>query len=223
MMTDSITRRDALKLASMALVATGLGCQDSEALTPDGGASIDADASPLCTRTIAQTAGPFYPGEPEERMNIVGDRVGVSLMLDLQIQASETCEPLIGAEVDVWSADSNGDYSGYSDFGTEGEDWLRGQQISDASGRVRIQTIVPGSYPGRAVHLHVKVRSGEQLELTTQVYLPNELVAEALAQPEYQGAAQTTNEADDFYRGDTLLALEGDIATGFSATGILYV
>jgi protocatechuate 3,4-dioxygenase beta subunit len=156
-------------------------------------------------------------------MNITGDRVGVPLSLTLTIETAQTCAPLAGAEIDLWSADANGAYSGYDDFGTQGQDWLRGQLITNDSGMVTFDAIVPGSYPGRAVHLHVKVRAPGLPELTTQVYLPNDAVSTVLALPGYQGAAHTTNEADAFFSGDTLLSLSGDINAGYSAAGTLYV
>jgi protocatechuate 3,4-dioxygenase beta subunit len=170
-----------------------------------------------------QTAGPYYPGEPANRMNIVGNRVGVGLTLVLTVLASGTCLPIEGAEVDVWTADSNGDYSGYLVFGTEGEDWLRGQQRTAADGSISVVGIVPGAYPGRSVHVHVKVRAAGRGELTTQLYFPDAMVTTVLAEPGYDGAEQTLNAVDGFYTGDTLLNVDGDVASGYAANGTVYV
>ncbi|MBT8495811.1 MAG: twin-arginine translocation pathway signal protein, partial [Deltaproteobacteria bacterium] len=139
------------------------------------------------------------------------------------VTASGECTPIAGAEVDFWSADSSGDYSGYSEFGTQGQDWLRGQQLTDQDGIARVQSIVPGSYPGRAVHVHVKVRSPGRPELTTQVYLPDDVVATVLARPDYDGGAQTLNGADSFYADDTLTEVTGDVDSGYVATIVLVV
>jgi protocatechuate 3,4-dioxygenase beta subunit len=38
--------------------------------------------------------------------------------------------------------------------------FLRGVQLTDATGRAEIDTIVPGWYPGRAAHIHVRVHNG---------------------------------------------------------------
>ena len=219
------SRRDLLKLASLTLAVGSLGCGDDGAeLFPDGGGADGAspDGSTECPLTGAQTAGPYYPGEPETRMNILGDRTGVALELVLTVLEAGSCEPLVGAEVDVWTADSNGDYSGYAVFGTEGEDWLRGQQITSDAGAVVVDGIVPGAYPGRAVHVHIKVRAQGHPELTTQLYFPDAMVADVLLQPGYQGATQTTNSADGFYADDTLMDVQGSTVAGYTATATVY-
>ena len=51
---------------------------------------------------------------------------------------------------------------------------LRGHQYSDASGRYRLETIVPGVYPGRTRHFHVRVQAPNRPVLTTQLYFPGE-------------------------------------------------
>ena len=77
------------------------------------------------------------------------------------------CQPLVGALVDFWHADDAGEYDnvGYR---------LRGHQFTDAAGRYSFETIVPGLYPGRTRHIHVKVQAPNQPILTTQLYFPNE-------------------------------------------------
>jgi protocatechuate 3,4-dioxygenase beta subunit len=67
----------------------------------------------------------------------------------------------------VWQADASGAYdnSGYR---------LRGHLFTDAQGRYRFETVVPGLYPGRTRHLHVKVQAPNGPILTTQLYFPGE-------------------------------------------------
>jgi protocatechuate 3,4-dioxygenase beta subunit len=71
------------------------------------------------------------------------------------------------AVVDVWHADDRGSYdnTGYR---------LRGHQLTDDAGRYRVETIVPGVYPGRTRHFHVKVQPPGGSVLTTQLYFPGE-------------------------------------------------
>ena len=51
---------------------------------------------------------------------------------------------------------------------------LRGHQFTDANGRFSLETIVPGLYPGRTRHIHVKVQRPNGAILTTQLYFPGE-------------------------------------------------
>ena len=69
--------------------------------------------------------------------------------------------------LDFWQADDKGRYdnSGFR---------LRGHQFSDAEGRYRLRSVVPGLYPGRTRHIHVKVQPRDGGVLTTQLYFPGE-------------------------------------------------
>jgi hypothetical protein len=53
---------------------------------------------------------------------------------------------------------------------TEGN--LRGHQYTGTDGTFTLTTIVPGLYPGRTKHIHVKVQAPNQPILTTQLYFP---------------------------------------------------
>jgi protocatechuate 3,4-dioxygenase beta subunit len=80
---------------------------------------------------------------------------------------STDCRPIPGALLDFWQADDRGEYdnAGYR---------LRGHQFTDDAGRHRLETIVPGHYPGRTRHLHVRVQAPNGPVLTTQLYFPDE-------------------------------------------------
>ena len=69
--------------------------------------------------------------------------------------------------LDFWQADDKGQYdnSGFR---------LRGHQFSDAEGRYRLRSIVPGAYVGRTRHIHVKAQPRGGRLLTTQLYFPGE-------------------------------------------------
>ncbi len=51
---------------------------------------------------------------------------------------------------------------------------MRGHQFTDANGNFRLETIVPGLYPGRTRHIHVKVQGPDTVLLTTQLYFSGE-------------------------------------------------
>jgi protocatechuate 3,4-dioxygenase beta subunit len=75
------------------------------------------------------------------------------------------CRPLPGAVLDFWQASAGGVYDnrGYS---------LRGHQPADAAGRYTLETVIPGLYPGRTEHIHVKVQPAGGQVLTTQLFFP---------------------------------------------------
>jgi len=74
------------------------------------------------------------------------------------------CQPIANAKLDFWQADGNGSYdnSGYT---------LRGWQLTDASGAYRLETVIPGLYPGRTEHIHFKVTVNGQT-YTSQLFFP---------------------------------------------------
>lgn len=75
------------------------------------------------------------------------------------------CSPVASAVLDFWQADASGAYdnSGYR---------LRGQQVAGVDGGYHLDTIIPGLYPGRTEHIHVKVTPAGGQTLTTQLYFP---------------------------------------------------
>jgi protocatechuate 3,4-dioxygenase beta subunit len=100
---------------------------------------------------------------------------------------STDCKPVAGALVDFWQADAAGVYdnAGYR---------LRGHQFTDDQGRYRLETIVPGLYPGRTRHFHVNVQAPHRPVLTTQLYIPGE----------------PANQRDFLYRPDLLVRLANE-------------
>ena len=89
-------------------------------------------------------------------------------------------------------------------FDTRGAKFLRGFQTTDSDGRVRFTTIYPGAYPGRAVHIHFKVRAqaaGRDAEFTSQLYFDDALTDRVHAAAPYAGATRRMrNEQDGLYR-----------------------
>jgi protocatechuate 3,4-dioxygenase beta subunit len=125
-------------------------------------------ATPACgTATPPQTAGPFYrPRSPQRTSLREAGVAGTPLVLTGRV-LSTSCEPLARAVLDVWQADDAGEYdnAGFR---------LRGHQYTDPEGRYRLETIVPGLYPGRTRHIHLIVQSPAGTGLTTQLYFPGE-------------------------------------------------
>jgi protocatechuate 3,4-dioxygenase beta subunit len=117
--------------------------------------------------TLAQTEGPYYtPNTPERTSLLEPGITGTKLLLTGSV-LSTSCAPIANALIDFWHCDDSGVYDnvGYK---------LRGHQFTDSSGRYTLETIVPGIYPGRTRHIHVKVQSAYGPVLTTQLYFPDE-------------------------------------------------
>ena len=133
--------------------------------------STELPATPACEDdddpTPPQTAGPFYtPNTPLRTSLLESGVTGVRLLLSGRV-LSTRCTPIAGALLDFWHTDDAGAYDneGYK---------LRGHQFADDEGRYALETIVPGIYPGRTRHIHVRVQAPNQPILTTQLYFPGE-------------------------------------------------
>jgi protocatechuate 3,4-dioxygenase beta subunit len=117
--------------------------------------------------TLRQTEGPYFkPSSPERAELLEAGMAGQPIELT-GLVLSRACQPIAGALLDFWQADDKGHYdnSGFR---------LRGHQFSDAEGRYRLRSVVPGVYPGRTRHIHVKVQARGGRVLTTQLYFPGE-------------------------------------------------
>jgi protocatechuate 3,4-dioxygenase beta subunit len=118
--------------------------------------------------TVPETEGPFFKPRSPQRADfrergIEGQPVDLSGYV-----LTRSCRPVAGAIVDLWHADNDGNYD---NTGSR----LRGHVFTDAEGRFSFRTIMPGLYPGRTRHYHVKIHSpGERSALTTQFYFPEE-------------------------------------------------
>ena len=120
-------------------------------------------ASPAAL-TPAMTEGPYFKAGSPEMKDLAGSLPGTKLHLSGYVLTAD-CQPVANAKIDFWQADSQGQYdnSGYT---------LRGYQLTGADGSYQLTTVVPGEYPGRTEHIHVKVQAPGGPELTTQLFFP---------------------------------------------------
>lgn len=115
--------------------------------------------------TPSLTEGPYYTPDAPERTSLLEAGVpGTRLMLTGYVLTAD-CQPVPGALLDFWQADGAGRYdnNGYI---------LRGRQFTDENGRYVLETVIPGEYPGRTPHIHVKVQAPGGPVLTSQVFFP---------------------------------------------------
>ena len=133
-------------------------------LMPTPGLNVPSCKSPAAL-TPAQTEGPYFkPNSPEKTSLIEAGMGGTKLIVTGYVFTSD-CRPIAKALLDFWQADDQGVYdnAGYR---------LRGHLFTDEQGRYRLETILPGEYPGRTEHIHVKVQPPNGSILTTQLYFP---------------------------------------------------
>ncbi len=167
MTENDITRRRLLEL--------GLALPPLAAIAAGADALVgDAVAGPLvATPAIADaddptpelTEGPYFtPSSPLRKSIVPAGARGTRLTLSGRVLTTAG-KPVARALVDFWQASAGGAYdnSGYR---------FRGHQFTDALGRYSLSTIVPGLYPGRTRHIHVKVQTPREPVLTTQLFFP---------------------------------------------------
>lgn len=206
-----------------------------------GGSLFSRQASagrevPSCVIRPEQTEGPYFVDERLNRSDIRSDpttgqvKPGTPLTLTLQLfrLGSGDCQPLAGAQVDLWHCDALGVYSDVRDasFNTIGQNFLRGYQITDTRGEAKFLTIYPGWYAGRTVHIHVKIRTAHaaerHVEFTSQMYFDDGLTDRVHVDPPYaaKGQRNARNQDDRIFRrgGDQLMLAPTTTADGYAAT-----
>ncbi len=139
------------------------------------------------------TDGPFYPpldyrargidwdadltvvrgrapdGQPRERA--VGEH------LDLHGRVEDVNgRPVDAATIEIWQCDAYGSYRHPRGAGRRVDEGFQGfgSTVSDARGGYRFRTIRPVPYPGRAPHIHVKLRHASFGEVTSQLFVTGE-------------------------------------------------
>ena len=117
--------------------------------------------------TPRQTAGPFYTPDSPQRTSLLEPGIKGTPILVTGTVLTTDCKPVANALLDFWQADDDGEYD---NVGFK----LRGHQFTDEHGRYQLETIVPGMYPGRTRHIHVRVQPANQRVMTTQLYFPGE-------------------------------------------------
>lgn len=151
------------------ILRTGIGLGVMAGLVPPAladGATLPLTPSCGSDPTPRQTEGPYYLPSTPGRSDLIVDGPGPAFTL-VGLVLTRNCQPVRRALVDLWHADALGAYDtrGYR---------FRGHQFTDDSGRFAFRTVLPGLYPGRTRHFHVKVQAAGGPVLTTQLYFPNE-------------------------------------------------
>ncbi|TWI48233.1 catechol 1,2-dioxygenase [Pseudomonas duriflava] len=173
------------------LLVAGLGVEHFMDLLHEAKHAVDGHTGGT-PRTIE---GPLYvAGAPlrdgYDRMDDgCEDGIATPMFLDGRILDLEG-QPIAGALVDLWQADSKGNYSHFDP--SQSEFNLRRRIVTDAEGRYRVRSIVPSGYgcnPSgptqeclnqlgrhgqRPAHIHFFVSASGYEHLTTQINLSND-------------------------------------------------
>ena len=175
-----VTRKGALFGLGGLLAAAAAGKWKEDAFGASAGPVGIASGEITCVLTPEQTEGPYYVPSAPSRRNIRAGKPGRALTLRLRVLDVATCRPIRGATVDIWHCDASGAYSGVNGDSSK---FLRGVQKTDARGYAVFTTVYPGWYPGRTVHIHVKVHVRGNVVHTGQLYFPD-----AVTDRVYRGA-----------------------------------
>jgi protocatechuate 3,4-dioxygenase beta subunit len=211
-----LTRRQALQVAARAglgLAAVG-GAYKLGYASPlfDNQPKVNLVASPILTE------GPFFVDEKLSRSDLVGSTTrhsvknGVPLHINFTLyKLSGTTHTLVkDAHIDVWHADAIGVYSDENNpmnhEMTSHQTWLRGYQVTDGAGEAGFKTIFPGWYPGRAPHIHFKIRTYSSTdkvtaEFTSQIFFKEADTTRVYSVDPYTlaGRRDTTNANDGIF------------------------
>jgi protocatechuate 3,4-dioxygenase beta subunit len=255
-MSTLLERRRMLGLFAGAGLATLVGCgSDSTGTTSTAASTSTASQSATatgggsCAEIPEETAGPF-PGDGSNGPNILaqsgivrsdirpsfgsasGTAAGVPLTIELIVQdASAGCSAMSGAAVYLWHCDRDGNYSMYSEAVTD-QNYLRGVQETDSSGKVSFTSIFPGCYAGRWPHVHfevypslAKATTSDNKIATSQLALPKETCDTVYAADGYNQSvsnlSQVSLDSDNIFSdGHTsqLGAMTGSVSSGLTVT-----
>jgi protocatechuate 3,4-dioxygenase beta subunit len=257
----TLRRRNVLRLFAGAGLAVVAGCAADTSASSGTAPSVSGTTGSTPTATSStpssttdvdeipeETAGP-YPGDGSNGPNVLtesgivrsdltksfgtatGVAAGIPLTVELVVLDAAKDTALPGAAVYLWHCDAKGRYSLY-DGEISGENYCRGIQAADATGKVTFTTIFPAAYDGRWPHIHFEVYSSlseataaGKISATSQLALPAEACNAVYATSEYDGSAQnlakTSLQTDMVFSDDgavhQLATMSGDVKGGYTA------
>ena len=108
-----------------------------------------------CEPTQPDMLGPYYvPGAP------MRTSVDTGYVVSGEVLSADGCEPIPGAQIEFWLADSQGNY----------DDAHRATMLSGERGEYQFQSNFPGLYENRPPHIHIRATAPGYGELVTQHY-----------------------------------------------------
>ena len=250
-----LSRRRILGILGVGAATAGLAaCGTAASGASSSGTSTTASETDAADTTTSsgeipeETAGP-YPGDgsngPDvlEQSGIVrsdirssfgdasGTAEGVPMTLELTIaDLANSGSGFEGVAVYVWHCTREGGYSMYSQ-GITDQNYLRGVQIADSSGKVSFTSIFPACYDGRWPHIHFEVYPDQasitdatKAIATSQVALPKDICETVYAESGYEASVSNLSkvslDTDNVFGDDggvsQLATVTGDVASGYT-------
>jgi protocatechuate 3,4-dioxygenase beta subunit len=134
--------------------------------------------------TPEQTEGPYYPItlplDTDNDLLVINSNITPSIGTIAYLNGrilEASGSPVRNAHVEIWHADNSGAYIHPSSVGyaTRDQNFQGfGRFLTGSTGEYLFRTIVPGLYTGRTRHIHMKVKTTGNQDLTTQVYFQGE-------------------------------------------------
>ncbi|HEY0126760.1 MAG TPA: intradiol ring-cleavage dioxygenase [Blastococcus sp.] len=246
-----LSRRRLLAFLGVGTATLGLAaCGAGSGSTSTSSSTSSSAAAGTGTEIPDETAGP-YPGDgsngPDvlEQSGIVrsdirssfggmsGTAEGVPMTLELTVaDLANGGIPFEGVAVYVWHCSREGGYSLYSD-GVTDQNYLRGVQIADSSGKVSFTSIFPACYDGRWPHIHFEVYPDQasitdsaNVIATSQVALPQDVCETVYAEEGYEASVSNLSRVsltgDNVFGDDggasQLATVTGDVGSGYTVT-----
>jgi protocatechuate 3,4-dioxygenase beta subunit len=248
-----LSRRRILRILGVGAATAGLAAcgTDSGGSSSTSTTTAAAETSSSSSEEIPEeTAGP-YPGDGSNGPDVLeesgvvrsdirssvgdasGTAEGVPMTLELTIaDLANGGSAFAGVAVYVWHCDREGRYSMYSD-GVTDQNYLRGVQIADNSGKVKFTSIFPACYSGRWPHIHFEVYPDEasitdstNAIATSQVALPKDVCEKVYAESGYEDSvdnlARVSLSSDNVFGDDSgalqLGTVTGDVSSGYAVS-----
>ena len=210
--------------------------------------SSTSTSSEDLTEIPDETAGP-YPGDGSNGPNVLtedgvvrkdittsfgdysGTAEGVPATIELTIlDMANDNAPFAGVAVYVWHCNRDGNYSLYSE-GITDQNYLRGVQIADDSGKVSFTSIFPACYSGRWPHIHFEVypdqasiSASSNAIATSQIAIPQAECETVYATTGYEQSvtnlSQLSLATDNVFSDDSganqLATMSGSVDAGYT-------
>ncbi|MBU2667503.1 3,4-dioxygenase subunit beta [Actinoplanes bogorensis] len=244
------SRRHVLRGLGVGAAVLGLAACSSNSSSSTTTTAADTTTSTSTGEIPDETAGP-YPGDGSNGPDVLeesgvvrsdirssfgsasGTAQGVAMTLELTILDMANSDAAFkDVAVYVWHCDREGRYSLYSE-GVTDQNYLRGVQIADDSGKVKFTSIFPACYTGRWPHIHFEVyptqadiTDSTKAIATSQVALPKDVCDKVYATTGYSASVSNLSQitlASDNVFGDDEAALQmgavsGSVSSGFTVT-----